>query len=152
MSQDSATRPTQFIVSCVLLEIEKRNLVKLMRDEVYRVRHAAVDLVKQGYVTYPKLEILRLDDTPLTLNIKGLELEVLAFLRPHQLVGHTEQTFYAYYNSIELTRPRERNRLYWFPSKKTRDQFVAAYGDNLAIAVKRADITAFKLREAVKGY
>jgi len=144
------TNPTQFIVSCVLLEIEKRNLVKLMRDEVYRVRHAAADLVKQGYVTYPEIQILRLDDTPLTLNIKGLELEVLAFLRPHQLVGHTEQTFYACFSWFGRRDPIN-GQLFWFPSKKTRDQFVDAYG-SIAWPIKKADIPAFKLREAVKGY
>ena len=144
------TNPTQFIVSCVLLEIEDRNLVKLMRDEIYRVRHAAVDLVKQGYVTYPEIQILRLDDTPLTLNIKGLELEVLAFLRPHQLVGHTEQTFYACFSWFGCRDPIN-GQLFWFPSKKTRDQFVAAYS-SMSWPIKRADIPAFKLREAVKGY
>lgn len=148
----SATRPTCFSVSPVLLEIEKRNYVKLTREEIYRVRRAAADLVKQGYVAYPEIKILRLDDTPLTLSIKGLELEVLAFLRPHELVGHTEQTFYAYYSSLGDLNLFRHCQLFWFPSKKTRDQFVAAYGDNLAVAVKRADIHTFKLREAVKGY
>lgn len=150
MSQHSATRPTQFIVSCVLLEIEKRNYVKLMHEEIYRVRRATADLVKQGYVTYPEIRILRLDDTPLTLNIKFLELEVLAFLGPHQLLGHTEQTFYACFSWFGRRDPIN-GQLFWFPSKKTRDQFVAAY-DSSAWPIKRADIPTFKLREAVKGY
>lgn len=146
----SATRPTQFIVSPLLLEIEKRNLVKLMRDEIYRVRRAATALVKQGYVKTDEIRILRLDDTPLALNIKGLELEVLAFLRPHQLVGHTKQTFYACFSWFGCRDPIN-GQLFWFPSKKTRDQFVAVYS-SIAWPIKRADIPAFKLREAVKGY
>ena len=144
------TNPTCFSVSPVLLEIEKRNLVKLMRDEIFRVRRAAVDLVKQGYVKTEKIRILRLNDTPLTLNIKGLDLEVLAFLRPHELVGHTEQTFYACLSWFGRRDPIN-GQLFWFPSKKTRDQFVAAYGST-TWPIKRADIPAFKLREAVKGY
>jgi len=150
MSQHSATRPTCFSISPVLLKIEKRNYIKLTREEIYRVRRAAADLVKQGYVTYPEIQILRLDDTPLTLNIKGLELEVLAFLRPHQLVGHTEQTFYACFSWFGRRDPIN-GQLFWFPSKKTRGQFVDAYG-SIAWPIKKADIPAFKLREAVKGY
>lgn len=143
------TNPSGFVSNLILLSLEKCHCVKLLPDEVRRVRLASRELLRQGYVTTEEIKIVRLDDTPLTLNVQHLNLEVLSRLSPHKVYGEGKQTFYAYYSS---TGDGNYPQVFWFPSKRARNQFVGAYSNRLATAVKKSDIPARLLREAVKGY
>ena len=69
-------------------------------------------------------------------NIKGLKLAEVCRLNPNDLVGHTEQTFYACFSWFGRRDPI-RSAIFWFPSKSTRDAFVKAY-DPYAWAVERS--------------
>ena len=144
------TRPTMFVVSPLLIEIEKRNFVKLTLNEIYRIRAKARELVKLGETEWPEIVLNRDDDTPLRLDIKGLKLAEVCQLKPNDLVGHTEQTFYACFSWFGRRDP-VRSAIFWFPSKSSRDAFVKAY-DPYAWAVEKKSLPAWKLREAVKGF
>ena len=144
------TRPTMFVVSPLLIEIEKRNIAKLTLNEIYRIRAKARELIKLGETEWPEIVLNRDDDTPLRLDIKGLKLAEVCRLNPNDLVGHTEQTFYALFSWFG-NRGTINCQLFWFPSKSTRDAFVKAY-DPYAWAVEKKLLPAWKLREAVKGF
>ena len=58
------TRPTMFVVSPLLIEIEKRNMAKLTINEIYRIRAKARDLIKLGETEWPEIVLNRDDDTP----------------------------------------------------------------------------------------
>lgn len=144
------TRPTMFVVSPLLIEIEKRNFVKLTLNEIYRICAKARELTELGETECPEIVLNRDDDTPLRLDIKGLKLAEVCLVRPNRLVGHTEQTFYACLSWFGHRDPI-RGALFWFPSKSSRDAFVKAY-DPYAWAVEKKVLPTWKLREAVKGF